>query len=72
MLCGPDSIWDPTHERTGEQKSEEIIDYLIYVLKQKGLREGNWLAPSKVKDDEEDDPRKMSPNPNFFRGSRTS
>ena len=40
LLCGPDSRWASTGERIGEAKSEEIFDYLIHVLKEKGLRKG--------------------------------
>ena len=61
LLCGPDALLASTGERIGEAKSEEIFDYLIHVLKEKGLRKGPWIHLPQTQEQKDEDKR-MSPS----------
>ena len=67
LLCGPDALWASTGERIGETKSEEIFDYLIHALKERGLRKGPWIHLPQTQEQKDDDKR-MSPNTKLLTG----
>ena len=67
LLCGPGSRWASPGERSGEAKSEEILDYLIHVLQEKGLQKGPWINLPKTREQKDEDKR-MSPNTKLLTG----